>query len=544
MYPDEFGYWASAANTVGYDWSQVASLGSYYSFGYSLVLTPILWIFKGGVLAYRVAIVVNVLLQCVSLILLKGLFTIIYPKMHKLDAIYCIGIAVFYPVWSFFVQITLTEALLSFLFILIVFLMARFFEKPSFLRALAWFVPVFYLIAVHMRTVGVVGVAFLTFMLWAWSNPRTRKYILIAIISLIVVGIGFFTVKGIIQSTVYANVDENVLAINDFSSILSRVSAVLNIDGILNLIQGMIGKIWYLGLSSFGLFYIAMGYLFKQTVLLFKRLKKNRKVKTKQYVCFFILFSMIAQILITSVYMLDPYKLDNICYGRYNEYILPVIMALGIRQIMRCEHPFRYGLLVILASIPMCAIVIRYSLSVGTTNIHEYFVAGISYLWDARNFDIVNDYIKSLLMGSALSMFVIMAITFSGKRGHYTQLLNAVIAIEIALAIILSSESTYLSGDVDRVDSRVSRVIAEDENVNSRIYYLNENKDRCFVDLIQFNLKDRTVNVSYPDQIMERVNVGDYVILDNDSTFDRNMKKTYRLEEETYWFKLYKKLRD
>ena len=46
MVPDEFGYWASAAENVGYDWSEVASLGSYYSFGYSFVLTPILWAFR------------------------------------------------------------------------------------------------------------------------------------------------------------------------------------------------------------------------------------------------------------------------------------------------------------------------------------------------------------------------------------------------------------------------------------------------------------------------------------------------------------------
>ena len=544
MYPDEFGYWASAANNIGYDWSQVASLGSYYAFGYSLILTPILWIFKGGVIAYRVAIVINALLQCISLILLKGIFKRIYPKMPKIDAIYCIGIAIFYPVWSYYVQMTLTEALLSFLFILTVFLMVRFLEKPSFLRAVIWFIPVLYMITVHMRTVGVVGVAFLTFMLWAWSNLRTRKYILIAFISVIVVGVGFITVKGIVQSTVYANVDKSVLAINDFTSILVRIKAVLNKDGILNLIQGIIGKVWYLGLSSFGTFYIAMGYMFKQTVLLFKRLFKNKNIQTKQYVCFFILFSMIAQILITAVYMLDPYKLDNICYGRYNEYILPIIMAIGIRQLMRSEHPFRYAFITILVSIPMCAIVIRYSLSVGTNNIHEYFVAGISYLWNVANFDIVNGYIQSELMGSALILFMVIAIYFSDKRGHYTQLLNAVIVIEIVLAIVLSVKSTYISGDVDRVDSRVSRAILQDENTEAHIYYLNESKDRSFVDLIQFNLRDRTVNVSYPDQIVDQVNIGDYVILDMDSTFDENIKDKYHLEEETYWFKLYKKQKE
>ncbi len=74
LYPDEFGYWASAAGWVGYDWSGAASIGSYYSFGYSLVLAPILKLCRDGVLAYRVAVTVNMLLQCICIGLLWGIF--------------------------------------------------------------------------------------------------------------------------------------------------------------------------------------------------------------------------------------------------------------------------------------------------------------------------------------------------------------------------------------------------------------------------------------------------------------------------------------
>ena len=42
FFPDEFGYWAHAAKAAGYDWSEMVSLGSYYSYGYSLILFPIL----------------------------------------------------------------------------------------------------------------------------------------------------------------------------------------------------------------------------------------------------------------------------------------------------------------------------------------------------------------------------------------------------------------------------------------------------------------------------------------------------------------------
>lgn len=41
IFPDEFAYWAYAAGMSGYDWSDITSLGSYYSYGYSLVLFPV-----------------------------------------------------------------------------------------------------------------------------------------------------------------------------------------------------------------------------------------------------------------------------------------------------------------------------------------------------------------------------------------------------------------------------------------------------------------------------------------------------------------------
>lgn len=66
IYPDEFGYWASAAKAVGYDWTEVASLGSYYSFGYSVLLIPLLKLFRNGVTVYRAAVAVNMILMCLS----------------------------------------------------------------------------------------------------------------------------------------------------------------------------------------------------------------------------------------------------------------------------------------------------------------------------------------------------------------------------------------------------------------------------------------------------------------------------------------------
>ena len=70
FFPDEFGYWFYAAKAAGYDWSNIVSLGSYYSFGYSLILTPVFLACSNAVTAYRTAVVINfILIGCAGYVL-------------------------------------------------------------------------------------------------------------------------------------------------------------------------------------------------------------------------------------------------------------------------------------------------------------------------------------------------------------------------------------------------------------------------------------------------------------------------------------------
>ena len=41
LFPDEFGYWASAANMAGYDWGGGTALGFFYFFGGGFLVFPV-----------------------------------------------------------------------------------------------------------------------------------------------------------------------------------------------------------------------------------------------------------------------------------------------------------------------------------------------------------------------------------------------------------------------------------------------------------------------------------------------------------------------
>lgn len=56
---DEFGYWGNAAYLAGLDWSGVISEIPYYSYGYSLLLVPLFFIFDNPIHMYKAAIILN-----------------------------------------------------------------------------------------------------------------------------------------------------------------------------------------------------------------------------------------------------------------------------------------------------------------------------------------------------------------------------------------------------------------------------------------------------------------------------------------------------
>ena len=206
LYPDEFGYWASAANAVGYDWSETASMGSYYSYGYSLILIPVLKLFSGGVRAYRAALAVNMLLMCAGVLLLWKISLKVFPQMEKTKREFACGVGVLYPAWIFYMQTTMSEALLNFLFILIIYLFLIFIENPRAVTAMLLAVTLIYIYSVHMRTVGLVIACMMTCVLWSFTKSGSRKQLLIFVMVLMAAGFELpSNVHGIIADCGYTS---------------------------------------------------------------------------------------------------------------------------------------------------------------------------------------------------------------------------------------------------------------------------------------------------------------------------------------------------
>lgn len=114
---DELGYWGIAAYFTGNNWSQLLNwMESYYSFGYSLVLVPLMIIFEQPEYMYQVAVLLNggMISFCVPMGIIVAKY--LFPKLDYRVVI--LGVFVTCSSTAYLVQshTAWSECLLIFLF--------------------------------------------------------------------------------------------------------------------------------------------------------------------------------------------------------------------------------------------------------------------------------------------------------------------------------------------------------------------------------------------------------------------------------------------
>lgn len=501
LYPDEFGYWASAAEMLGYDWSDTTALGSYYSYGYGLLLTPILWIFHDSITAYRVAIAVNMLLQCGAVGILWKILMRLYrtedSEEKKMQAVLAVGIAVFYPPWLFYMQMTMTEALLMFLYTLICYQIILFIEKPNIISAVLLSLSLLYTYFVHMRTVAVVIAAVLTLFLYAWKTPSARKKLAVVFLILAVGAVCGLWVKQRITESVYSVADSELLSVNDYAGHLGTLKKLFTFQGIKEFLLSSAGKLYYLIMASFGLFVPAVYVCLKKTWRMFRSffsksdVSKSKSSGNGEYFYLFCLLSVIGQFVITVMVTMSPGRLVGFVYGRYNEHLLPVLIGIGLMMFCSTKHKLSVFFANVGVSIILFGITFWNALHSGLTVMQGYFASGISYLSDDWNYNIKTEFLKAYLFGIFL-MACVMACIYIGKRFRkYICVLGAILLMEILLTLCLGKKYTKLFNDINYYNLRIAEYM---EEYDTPITYLYGGGFQ-YIDLIQFAMRDRKIEI-------------------------------------------------
>lgn len=540
MYPDEFGYWASAARISGYDWSEVASMGSYYSFGYSLLLVPVLKIFSDGVTAYRAAIGINMLLMCLGTFLVRKIIYKMFPEINTVRGIFLSGIAVFYPSWIFYMQMTMAEALLFFLFVLIVYLSLCFIEKPKAITAAVLAVSLIYTYCVHMRTVGVVIACIVICFLCGFTGVKKDRIISLAILIGVLAFTGWIAMelKARTVVEVFSYADKEVLARNDYGSQWGKFKLIFSFNGMLRLLEGMTGKLFYLGLASFGTFYWALGWCVRESINLLKALIRKQKFILKQWGAFLLLLSVSGEILISSIYMYNSSVADCLIYGRYNELLVPIMIVVGMLAMEEAKLPFSVTILLGTLSGGMALFLLNVIEKRNLKGLRGYHIAGISYLINEENLNLFHFFRDTWMLAFGFMVLLGVLIWVNRRWKNSEWILAGIMLLEIAAGLQISGHYTYRVNRVNFENRIIVEAIKENADETDSITYLDEGWPE-FVDFLQMQLQEKPINVIKEDALEYGQKPGDFLITYAETDHNEQLIELYDNKVETNTFCLY-----
>ena len=522
LLPDEFGYWAPAARIAGYDWSAITSMNSYYSYGYSILLFPIFCICKNGIWAYRLALILNFLMLIAIFFVLKKMAKQAFKNISDNAAIVFAAVTVTYPSLLFYSRTTMAEVLLATMYAVICLLMYNYIRNGGMWRLIFLSVANIYIYFVHMRSVGIVISTVLILALYlCFADKKNRKNFLIFLgMILLALAVGYMA-KNWVTQNIYATADEETLKGNDYAGQMWKLKYIFTLEGFKNLIISIAGKTLYVGAASFGLAYWGLAYSLRII------LKKTIDLKQRFWYGY-VLTSSVAEILISSIATLSPWRVDTLLYGRYHDFVVPVLMFIGIYAIWTSRKTIAGTIFIIISEAPMVMLLI-YSLVINKQTVFKGFmIPGMCYVYNESTFEPIKYYCQAYLLAIFLTLLVMTFIICARKRKKLFILL-LVTAVELVLTVrayAVGLDSTALGIFRDMRDAeRVEELCQEKER---RIIYINSN-DNASVAIMQFMLRDRVIDVykRTGDDVLEKIKDDDIVLLNYKDTYIDKMYDIY-----------------
>ena len=494
LFPDEFGYWAYAAMLAGYDWSDIVSLGSYYSYGYSLILFPIFVLCKNAVIAYRMAIAVNFILLGVCFFIWKKLIEKLFEHIGEKRKTFYAAIAVFYPSWLFYGRITLAEIVIVTLYAAICLLLYDYLEYNRMSTLIILVLALVYIHFVHMRTIAVLIACVITLVIYyAMKKNRIKQCItflgLIAIIFLLGYGL-----KEWITGNIYAASDS--VNVNDYAGQKGKIAYIFTEEGVRNLIVSVAGKVLYLGIASFGLAYFGMWNVVKKVIEGVKTWKEKKELTTDKWFCLFVLLATAGAVMVNAIYTIHPGRVDALTYGRYHEYIMPILIVLGLIEISENSKVYCKLVAFLTAEGVMTALVTWSLVTYGQTNIHGYMMVGMSYLHQQNNFEPIHFFWQTFGIGAVLTCIVVLGFVWVKRHKGMEICLILLVALEMLLAVhagkLYIDDSSLGAYRDTKIVQRIERLQEEQDR---EIYYLLTDKDYALISILQFMMRDEDIHI-------------------------------------------------
>lgn len=526
---DEFSYLTMAANFSGIDWSQLTSTWCYYySFGYSLLIAPLFFIFNNIDLVYLCCVILNIIFIVGSFWISIKCFKKLFPKLNEnLLLLFCLTISLYSSnivntKWAW------GECALVFLYWLILNFLVNYTNDYKKKNLLVIGILSIFGYSIHQRFLVIIIalIIYLGFLLFL-KKIKIKDLILL----LVIVVLGYFLTNFLKNEFFVDFFSKKNIDANNINGVINNLT---NIDwtNIKNLIRGGIGKLYYLVVSSFYLVPFSFVFGLKNIKYL---IQKKEKIDTRTLIVMFILIILIGAYLLNTIFMTGGgySRHDCIIYGRYMEYVYGPVLLVGFIEIINNSHRFKWlGTFFLMGLI--CAFfvskswtfeAITYSKSMSTSSIVNYY-----FYPDKINLNMIPYialFIRTILVG-----IVFLLIKKNIKCGIIMLAIVALICWSYNGIRYNQSAYNYINGEYTRF-KKMDDLMSAYPNENIYIVYDEKLYSNPFdnianIERLQVMLWDKPIQV-----IENNINKkGIYIVVNSQDS--ENLIKKYKLINVIY----------
>lgn len=545
---DEYGYWGNAAYLAGLNWSDTVSQIRYYSYGYSLLLVPLFWIFKSTINMYRAAIILNGIMLSISFLLSYDIAKKIMRNVNKYILISITFFISMYPTYIAYSNIAWSECLLVLICWLLTWCFVGLNEKSSIYKYLLIGFLSSYIYIVHQRSLGILIASITVILIMKLFKKINIKQLLGVILPFILIMIASFYLKNNIQSNLWLNGTE--ISINDYSGQICKLNQLFTLNGLASILKEFIGQLFYLGVSSYLLFYFGLYELINKIIISIRN-KSIRVINgdSNFYVYLFLFIAIFLSITISVIFMINPISLDEIVYGRYTEMILEPVLLIGFVKFMDSSTLSPKHILSILIGFSILAVMTSVIIKESSSNLQyccngimivglELFILGLSWGF----------YFQSFI---SLVVFRFIWVLFTNTRASTKKIIMTLLLISF-LSFILGEKvsQSFIYGEQKRMQVLKVVNILNSTKENLPIYFLcndtdkatavmwngNTIRDRSVADYYQFLLKDKNIKPVNAEEL-SKISGDKFVITTKNKL--AGLTKDYRLignDEGSYLF--------
>lgn len=533
---DEFGYWTAGAYFAGYDWSGIASMNGYFSFGYGILLAP-LFLIKDASIMYKAAIVYNAAFLCGNFLLGYHSIKKISPKTKDEIILLFSFAASLYPTFLAYSKTNMAEVLLSFLFWLILFLILKLREKPTMLKAMVLGFFLAYIYSVHMRTIAVVLASVLYLIFLRREKSIKSKHLIMVIVVLGVLSVLSITVKQNLLDTVYINNEHAQW--NDFSGQTGKLLYVLTPTGMVHLFESIMGKIFYLGAATYFLFYWYIICAVKNIKIMWK----EKEDLSLQSIHLFLLLVILFTLGVSGVFTIYNARIDMLLYGRYNEHILGPVLVIGMLELMqnrKFSTCLKIAIFQLIAGIWVNHILVRS----GVSQINSATIVGIyQNMVEKETGKLMDGYLYLVAIKSAIAAALIDFVMVFNKK--WSKINACIVSLCFICLWFHAYRASYICQTIKSTASSTGcryteayHIIQQSLEDGKNIYYTyREEEDNIIICLwsgrLQFLVPDSKIKVIEYEELKNIDRNQSILLVSNNSYVKDEVEREYHLLAES-----------